>query len=399
MVHRVIESRRVGSRRVAGFWLLATLAALAAVTACAHGAGQDPSVAPPEHPSPSPLPASFAERPPIEVDPDGTNGPARLIRYPAVSLAEREGHIIELVEELGIVAGDGGSFTFERAANVVIDEHDEIYVHDSERYRIVVFEPDGGFARAYGGAGEMAPFHLGWIALAGNRLAISTGTKIAVWSLDRRHLYDRSLLSRAFSRDVQGTEDGNLVGSFEMLSRTGEPWYSVEKVSLDEDRSFTYGAVRMPPRDAVRPRARPGFAATRDGGVYLTRGDEYAVMAYAADGRELWALQVDPLAVSAPGPELSVPAGGQGYGHPLRTDGSGNLYVFPYPGPGWDRDVVPVDVYTPQGERIFAGFMAPRSWVRAKDDAVYGIEADGDAGRERVVRYRLRTPFPLVATR
>lgn len=394
MVHLLNESRRF-----AGCRLVAALAALAAGSACAHGAGHGPSVVSRDRPETSALPAAFAERPPIEVDPDGSDGAARLIRYPAVSLAEREGHLIELVEELGIAASDGGSLTFERAANVVVDEHDDIYVHDSERYRIAVFGPDGAFVRAYGGAGEMAPFHLGWIALAGDRLAISTGTKIAVWSLDRRHLYDRSLLSRAFSRDVQGTVDGNLVGSFEMLSRAGERWYSVEKVSLDEDRSFVYGAVRMLSRDASSPRTRPGFAATRDGAVYLTRGDEYAVMAYDADGRERWALQVDPLDPAAPGPALCVPGGERGYGHPLRTDGGGNLYVFPYPGADWARDVLPVDVYTPQGERIFAGFMAPRSWMRAKDDAVYGIEADGPAGRERVVRYRLRTPFPLAATR
>jgi len=386
-------------RRPAGYWLVVALAALGGAVACAHSAGPEATVAQPDQPPDSALPGSFAERPPIEVDPDGANGRPRLIRYPAVSLAQREGNLIELVSELDITASDGGSFTFQRAANVVVDEHDDIYVHDSDRYRIVVFRPDGAFARAYGGAGEMAPFHLGWIALAGDRLAISTGTKIAVWSLDRSHLYDRSLLSRAFSRDVQGTEDGSLVGSFEMLSRTGEAWYSVEKVSLDEDRSFTYGAVRVPPRDGPRPHARPGFAATREGAVYLTRGDEYAVMAYAADGRELWALQVDPLDPAAPGPALSVPAGGPGYGHPLRTDGIGNLYVFPYPGADWDRDVVPVDVYTPAGERVFAGLMAPRSWMRAKDDAVYGIEADTPDGRERVVRYRLRTPFPLAATR
>lgn len=344
------------------------------------------------------LPDSFAERPPIEVDPDPAGRPPRLITYPLVSLAEREGHLIELVPDLIIEESDARNYDFDRATNVVVDEEGYIYVHDSRRYRIVVYAPDGIFARAYGGAGEMAPFHLGWIALAGERLAISTGTKIAVWSLQREHLYDRSLLRRAFSRDVEGTVDGTLVGSFEVRDHDFNPWYSVEKVSLDEDRSFTYGAVRVPARTTGTPRARPGFAVTRTGELYLTRGDEYAVMAFAADGRERWVLKVGPQGAAGV-PALAVPDLRVGHGNPLRADAHGNLYVFPWVGADWQRDVVPVDVYSPRGERLFAGFIADRSWMRAKDDAVYGIESDERSGLQRIVRYRLGTPFPLEPNR
>ena len=396
----------------------ATVAACTAACAAARPAvapeGAAGETAPPS--AREALPPSFAERPPIEVDPDAAAGAPRLIAYPPVSLAEREGHLIALVEDLVIEERDERNYDFDRATNVVVDEHGYLYVHDSRRYRIVVYAPDGTFARAYGGAGEMAPFHLGWIALAGDRLAISTGTKVAVWSLEREHLYDRSLLRRAFSRDVEGTIDGSLVGSFEMLDRGGEAWYSVEKVSLDEDRSFTYGAVRVPSRTATSPRTRPGFAVTRIGEVFLTRADEYAVMAYAADGRERWVLTVGNEAsaarpgaatgaatVSAEGPAaapaLAIPDGRPGHGHPLRADGHGNLYVFPYTGAGWDRDVVPVDVYSPRGERVFAGFIAARSWMRAKDEAAYGIETDGRTGRQRIVRYRIEAPFALESGR
>ena len=86
---------------------------------------------------------------------------------------------------------------------------------------------------------------------------------------------------------------------------------------------------------------------------------------------------------------------GFGRRSPLHVDGYGNLYVFPYVDGSWDRDEVPVDVYSPGGERLFAGFIADRSWIYAQGNVVYGIEAGEDAGRQRIVRYLLRAPFPL----
>ena len=82
-----------------------------------------------------------------------------------------------------------------------------------------------------------------------------------------------------------------------------------------------------------------------------------------------------------------------GRGYPVRTDGRGNVYVFPRPPEGWDRAVVPVDVYSPDGERLFAGMMPSRSWLRARQEFVYGIELDASTDRQRIVRYRLVAPF------
>ena len=358
---------------------------------------------------------------PREVAPNLPRPADRVIAYPAVPLAAREGHFIELYEDLVIEERDDDRrYNFDRAVGLAVDEHGRLYVHDSERFRIVVYNADGRFSRAYGGAGAMAPFRLGWIAVAGERLAISTGNKITVWSLAGEHLYDRSLLRRAFwpEAGVHGTVDGSLVGSFQMRDRTGEPWLSVEKISLDEDVSFTYGAVPVPSRDSSDPRARPGFAVTRTGELFLTRGDDYVIQAFAADGAALWILHVDgerasfseglvegpaegPVEGSLKGfaaapPALAVPQrGGFGRGSPLHVDGYGNLYVFPYVDGSWDRDEVPVDVYSPAGERLFAGFIADRSWIYAQGNAVYGIEAGEDAGHQRIVRYLLRAPFPL----
>lgn len=368
----------------------------------------------PEAPAPAPAPSPsrrLIDPIPREVAPNLPTPADRVIEYPSVSLAEREGHVIELDEDLVIEERDDDRrYNFDRAVGLAIDETDRLYIHDSKRFRVVVYNADGRFSRAYGGAGDMAPFHLGWIAVAGERLAISTGNKITVWSLGGEHLYDRSLLRRAFGADVQGTVDGSLVGSFQMRDRTGKTWFSVEKISLDEDISFTYGAVPVPLRGTSDPRARPGFAVTRTGELFLTRGDDYLVQAFAADGAALWTLHIDGAragSVEGPAesprdgsaaspPALAVPArGGFGRRNPLRVDGYGNLYVFPYVDGGWDRDQVPVDVYSPAGERLFAGLIADRSWMHAKGNAVYGIEAGEEAGHQRIVRYSLRAPFAL----
>lgn len=350
-----------------------------------------------------PAPAQLIEPVPSEVAPPKPPlaSVPRYIEYAPVSLAEREGHRIELIEDLVIEERVGDyQYEFQDAVGIVVDERGRIYVHDNERYRIVVYRPDGSFLRAYGGAGNMAPFHLGWISLAGQKLAISTGNKVTVWSLDGDYLYDRSLLRRAFSSDVQGTVDGSLVGSFLMLDRALDSWLRVEKISLDDDESLTYSAVPMRRRDRSDPRARADFAATRTGEVYMTRGDEYVVQAFTSDGTARWILYVDwPRGGASEGSGASPPAlaagprgrglSRLGRGHPVRVDGHGNVYVFPYVDREWNRAEVPVDVYSPGGERIFGGFITDRSWIRAKDDHVFGIEYDEDTRLQRIVRYRL----------
>ena len=84
---------------------------------------------------------------------------------------------------------------------------------------------------------------------------------------------------------------------------------------------------------------------------------------------------------------------GIGRGYPLRRDGQGRIYVFPYVPRTWDRDDRPVDVYSPAGERLFAGMIPERSWLRSQGDFIYGIEVDAATDQARVLRYRLLAPF------
>lgn len=82
----------------------------------------------------------------------------------------------------------------------------------------------------------------------------------------------------------------------------------------------------------------------------------------------------------------------------LGLDGAGNLYVFPH-APRWPEveradahDLVPVDVYAPDGERLFAGNIAINGWGAALGDHVYRIETDEASDEQVVARYRIASP-------
>ena len=82
----------------------------------------------------------------------------------------------------------------------------------------------------------------------------------------------------------------------------------------------------------------------------------------------------------------------------LEVDGHGNLWVFSHADRGPDTvrgadGPVPVDVYSPEGERLFSGMIAIAAWDSALGDHVYRIETDPDTEEQVVARYRLVEPF------
>ncbi|MGD8327992.1 MAG: hypothetical protein PVJ49_01070 [Acidobacteriota bacterium] len=78
---------------------------------------------------------------------------------------------------------------------------------------------------------------------------------------------------------------------------------------------------------------------------------------------------------------------------PLRVDGHGHLYVFPFIPGSWDRPEQPVDVYSTDGEHLFSGMIPMVRWESARGDYVYGIRRDPDTDESTAVRYRLIEPF------
>ena len=52
-----------------------------------------------------------------------------------------------------------------------------------------------------------------------------------------------------------------------------------------------------------------------------------------------------------------------------------------------------MDVYSPEGERIFAGFISIANWSAALGDHLYRLETDPATDEPLIVRYRLVEPF------
>jgi hypothetical protein len=154
--------------------------------------------------------------------------------------------------------------------------------------------------------------------------------------------------------------------------------------------------------------------------VYATAGDEYQVLAVAPDGQPRWALRVaherapftdehrrhaiDRLTVNSPDLDTTdarwpthLGAVGQ-----LAVDGHGHLYVFGFVPPetfAAAPDEIDVDVYAPDGERLFSGTMPNVRWRDAAGDFVYAVRENPTTEEREPVRYRLVEPFALVARR
>ncbi len=116
--------------------------------------------------------------------PEGT----RIIEYGPVSLEEREGKIIEVVEDLTI--GDEGDldYRFYRALGMGASDDGLIYVFDAGNYRIQVYDAEGRYlqtiGRRGGGPGEISQ-PSGHFVVAGDQLVLGGGFgNLAIW--DRR---------------------------------------------------------------------------------------------------------------------------------------------------------------------------------------------------------------------
>ena len=81
---------------------------------------------------------------------------------------------------------------------------------------------------------------------------------------------------------------------------------------------------------------------------------------------------------------------------PIQVDGHGRIYVFPHVSSDEDTDedddseLIPVDVYSPQGERLMTGLISS-AWRYARGDYVYTMRRTPD-DEVQIVRYRLVWP-------
>jgi len=320
---------------------------------------------------------------------------ARIIEYDDPGIEDRDGRI-ELVEDLVVgPRGEDPNYLFFRPQGVAVDGGGRMYVLEMGGNRVQVFSPEGEYLRTLGQQGQRPEgIHLGDVPMASGRLEqtiVLTGAGSYVSARGRR------------------LEDGSGVIDVTLFSAEGTE--TVRYASLPEPSPVR---IEIPGGGGVVIPAlagSPAFTASPSGEVYATAGQEYQVLAFDASGSPRWALRaarrrqaftdehkstvVAPLrerfpelnASEAEWPAfLNTIAG-------LSVDGHGHLYTFPYFFRGMAPDESPVEVYSPEGERLFAGTINERAWSAASGDYVYSLRTNEQTDEAELVRYRLIEPF------
>lgn len=357
--------------------------------------------------------------------PQGTS----TIVYAPIADAARSGRI-EMVEDLVIGGAEDGrrDALFYKIADIAVDARGRIFVLEEGARRVRVFDREGRFLRAFGSVGQ-GPGDLQRprsIAVSGETVIVEdrNNARISIWGTDGEHLSDRriepwpptllggtdaGLLICWRSRDVQ------YVGHRELLAleTDGDETRTYLDLPFDRTPSVDFQGVGVYDMDGIIPRDRPSFAMSRDGQLYGAPAGGYEVVALTTEGAVRWALRV----TSAPVPfeptaehtrsiveEWSMFQGGgarpsdinwpeyEPVIERLQVDGRGNLYVFPWVHPLERTEERAVDVYSPEGARVFSGFMRDLEWDDALEDYVFAVDEDPISAEERVVRYRLELP-------
>ncbi len=369
--------------------------------------------------------------------PEGT----RIVEYVHVRLADRTERI-ELVEDLVISEGQE---PFYRLIDVDVDEHGNIYAFDWGNRNIVAFDANGNYLRTFGRSGQ-GPGEIGTggrIAIVGTELVHVSSNRLNVWAPDGEVVESRNMAFTRFLLPIAGTEVGFLLGSYNQRDEQGDPHRHVVGVSPAGELELEYvklpdpgsvslrrrsGAIEMGTNTMI-PRPAPTFAASRQGEIYAVAGDEYQMLAFAPDGTVRWALRTTlrrPVLSydridealrhlaerSGPGDQPMIPPPRRSevdwpdelpalvgsltahrYTEPIRVDGHGHVYVFPFISDAWDKPDQPVDVYSADGVRLFSGMLPIARWDTALGDFVYAVGTDLETEEYHVVRYRLVEPF------
>lgn len=353
--------------------------------------------------------------------------------------ADRVGARIEVERDL-VFGGDAGSALY-RPTDVAVDEDGNAYVTDWGDNNLKIFGPEGELRATVGREGEgpgefQMPFA---VAVLGERVLVADRRlyRISVVDRDGTFVEDQRLDADSLPNAMQGLDDERYLAYHRPgipLGLEDPPTYYMtvslrafpaevvqEYVSLPVTvgvhlaRTRGRGSMyRSVPMSAPSPR----LALGPDGRAFVTSGEEYQVLAFDERGEPDWALRVaePPAPVTEQEIEAVLEAMREDDAavrrdeinwperHPaigaLELDGRGFLYVFPYrfrpPGsPEAPEGDVPVDVYSPEGERVFSGLIDMPGWSgwnACLGEHVYRFDTD-EAGERVLVRYRLVTPF------
>ena len=351
---------------------------------------------------------------------------ARIIEYDDPGIEDRDGRI-ELVEDLVVgPRGEDPNYLFFRPQGVAVDGGGRMYVLEMGSNRVQVFSPEGEYLRTLGQQGQ-GPGELQMpiaITASGDRIVVSDwrNLRLSHWDAEGIHLGDVPMASGRLEQTIVLTGSGSYVSARDRRLEDGSGVIDVTLFSAEGTETVRYASLPEP--NPVRIEipggggvvipalaGSPAFTASPSGEVYATAGQEYQVLAFDASGSPRWALRaarrrqaftdehkstvVAPLrerfpelnASEAEWPAfLNTIAG-------LSVDGHGHLYTFPYFFRGMAPDESPVEVYSPEGERLFAGTINERAWSAASGDYVYSLRTNEQTDEAELVRYRLIEPF------
>jgi len=401
--------------------LVALAAALLLVAACGPPSGTEGAIAASE---------TFEPIEPVLPVPAGT----REIRYKVMPASQRTRR---LVFEHDLVLTGAFDVGFYRPGAVAMADNGDIYVADRGNSRVVVFDRDGTALRQFGREGQ-GPGEFQWldaIAVVGDRVVIFQADvrRINVFSSQGEHIEDHVLDDDLWADDALGVGDDVLLVSptpAALPIRVGStapvvPWVIGVYAPDGSERRRILTTERTSPARFLTGRLAGRFAVAAAGPVgalapggrtYATPGSIYELVAVDADGTWRWLLHGDlpPEALTEthksavmasflannPGEAFTETIWPEHFAAivNLETDGAGNAYVFPYDLESYfETDVqrrppagaVPVDVYSPDGERLFEGRINLPSWDAQNGGRVCRVEPDPDSEEEVVACYRV----------
>ena len=362
----------------------------------------------------------------------------RVVGYAAVPVDERTG---ELTLERQFVITEAFGRRLYEPADIEVAEDGTIFVLDRGNGRAIAFDPTGTPLYQMGNEGQ-GPGEFDYprdVAVAGNLIVINDqgNSKFSLFNDDGIHARDHRFEQRLNTFEARGVGGEIVLFRYEPADEQPEEFgppvtdwivsrHALDGTELGRALRFRYRDEAYFVKDAWQgsvPIAGPWpvGAVGRDGVSYFSSGRHYQVLAFGLDGVPQWALRAayapevpsevekrqaasllhDQWEETMPGFNVTYDDVHWPESYPaiegLQVDGRGNLYVFPFSGakvdPNADARPVPVDVYSANADRLFAGFIDITYWQAAHGNRVYRIETDA-ATEERVVAgYRLTTPF------
>ena len=361
--------------------------------------------------------------------PEGT----RAHEYAAVPVENRA----ETIDfERDLVMSEAMGRGLYRPIGVAADDDGRIFVLDEGNYRVVGFDQNGNGLVEFGSQGQGPGEFQSLIGfgVAGDLVVVSDyrNSRLSIYRTDGELVFDHLLDEPLWARDLVGfgSQFVILVAPPIPFPAMGAapypvPWtidlYSPDGIEIEHLVELTAVSKAYVQSDStigrlLVPVGNPVGTLATDGIAYVTSGTEYQVLALDPHNGARWALRTNwaPESITEErrtqyiaaqqdrwsdftAPRFTWPERYAAIEN-LEVDGAGNLWVFPYVYRPYGAEsgpdhLVPVDVYSPDGEHLFSGLTPFNEWETAHGDHVFRIEDDPDSGEQVVARYRIQATF------